>query len=55
MKTSSKTWHRLQRKIVGESPGSLVKGRRGKKNYENALILHWKGDGKVFKRVSVLI
>lgn len=25
MKTSSKTWHRLQRKLVGESPGSLVK------------------------------
>lgn len=54
MKTSSKTWHRLQRKIVGESHGPLVKVR-GKKNYENALILHWTGDGKIFKRVSILI
>lgn len=54
MKTSSKTWHRLQRKLVVESPGFLVKVS-GKKNYENALILHWEGDGKISKRVSVSI
>lgn len=54
MKTSSKTWHRLQKKLVGGSPGSLIKVS-GKKNYENAPILHWKGAGKIFKRVSVFI